>query len=121
MKKLAWTGGVLLLLLLAPLAAFAAHHVNGTWQLDVTLGDGQGGSATLTLQEGDGGKLTGKYNGALGEVELTGKVDGNNVEVSFESQAGAVTYKGTVTGDTIEGTCTYGQLGEGTFKGKKTG
>lgn len=118
MKKLSWTGMALLLLLL-PVSAFAAHHVNGTWTLEVTLGDGQGGSATLTLEEGEGGKLTGKYSGALGEVDVTGTVDGNDVVVSFESQAGTVTYKGTVDGNTMEGTCAYGQLGDGTFKGTK--
>jgi hypothetical protein len=118
MKKFALTS-VVLSLLLAPVAALAAHHVNGTWQLDVTLGDGQGGQATLTLEEGEGGALTGKYSGALGENDLTGTVNGNEVEVSFDSQAGTVTYKGTVSGNTIEGTCSYGQLGEGTFKGTK--
>ena len=47
-------------------------------------------------------------------------VNGNEVEFSFTSdQAGKVSYKGTVDGDTMEGTCTYGDLGSGTFKGKK--
>lgn len=107
-------------LLLFAGAALAAHHVNGTWILSVDLGGGQGGDATFVLQEGEDGVLTGTYSGAVGTAEVTGKVNGNEVEFSFTSdQAGKVSYKGTVDGDTMEGTCTYGDLGSGTFKGTK--
>ena len=103
---------------LAVVPAQAAHHVNGTWVLTVDLG-GQGGDATFELEETDG-KLTGTYSGAVGSADVTGTVNGNEVEFSFESgQAGKVTYKGTVEGDSMEGTCSYGQLGEGTFKGTR--
>jgi hypothetical protein len=102
-------------------AALAAHHVNGTWALSVDLGGGQGGDATFVLKEGEGGVLTGTYSGAVGSADVTGKVTGNEVEFSFNSdQVGEISYKGTVDGDTIEGACTYGALGSGTFKGKKS-
>ncbi len=106
-------------LLLIATAAFAAHHVNGTWQLTVTLGDGQGGEATFKLEESAGGELSGSYSGALGDADVSGTVSGKNVEFGFDSQAGKVTYKGTVSGDMMEGSCSYGELGEGTFKGSK--
>ena len=110
---------IIAVLSLVPLAALAAHHVNGTWVLSVDLG-GQGGDATFVLEEKEEGKLTGTYSGAVGTADVTGTVNGNEVEFSFDSdQAGKVTYKGTVSGDEMEGTCTYGNLGAGTFKGKK--
>ncbi len=99
---------------------WAAHHVNGTWSVSVELADGQGGSARITLEEGDGGALTGTYEGALGQHELTGKVDGNEVEFGFEAdQIGKVSYQGKVDGAAMSGTCVYGPLGSGTFQAEK--
>ena len=108
-------------LLLFAGAALAAHHVNGKWLLAVDLGGG-GGDVTIVLEEGEEGALSGTYSGQMGTaLEVTGKVNGNEVEFSFSSdQAGKITYKGTVDGDTMEGTCVYGDLGSGTFKGKKS-
>jgi hypothetical protein len=107
------------LLTITALAAGADHHVNGKWSLEVTLGDGQGGQATLDLKEESAGKLTGTYTGALGTVAVTGTVEGDQVEISFDSEAGKIAYSGKVSGDAMEGTCSYGQLGQGTFKGKR--
>ena len=108
------------LLLVSTVAAFADHHLTGKWVLDVKLGDGQGGQATLDLKE-EGEKITGTYNGALGSIPLTGTVKGDQVEITVSSDAGTISYKGKVTGDAMEGTCSYGQLGEGTFTGKRSG
>lgn len=116
MKKIVLTA---LLCLVTPFA-FAAHHLNGTWSLNVSLGGQQGGTASIELMEGEGGALTGKYTGALGNESLMGTVKGSEVEFSFDSQAGKITYKGTVSGNKIEGTCSYGQLGDGTFEGTKS-
>jgi hypothetical protein len=107
------------LLVVSAVAAFADGSVAGKWVLDVKLGDGQGGQATLDLKE-EGGKITGTYTGALGTVPLTGTVKGDEVEISFSSDAGSVSYKGKVSDDTMVGTCSYGQLGEGTFTGKRS-
>jgi hypothetical protein len=106
------------LLSVSTVASFADSSVTGKWVLDVKLGDGQGGQATLDLQQ-EGEKITGTYSGALGSVPVTGTVKGDQVEISFSSDAGSVSYKGKVSGDTMEGTCSYGQLGEGTFTGKR--
>jgi hypothetical protein len=114
--RLYWV--LVVVLVLAATAALADHHANGKWVVDVALADGQGGQATLELEELDT-KLSGTYTGALGTVPLTGDLNGEELEISFESQAGKVTFKGKVSGDTMEGTCDYGQLGKGTFKGKK--
>ncbi len=116
MKKIVLTA---LLCLITPFA-FAGHHLNGSWALNVSLGGQQGGTATIELMEGEGGALTGKYSGALGNESLTGTTNGSEVEFSFDSQAGKISYKGTVSGSKMEGTCSYGQLGDGTFEGTKS-
>ncbi len=116
MKKILLALG---LILFAPLA-IAGHHVNGTWSMNVDLGGQQGGTATFELEEGDGGTLTGTYSGALGNTAVSGTVNGMEVEFSFDSQAGKVTYKGTVSGNAMQGSCDYGMVGEGTFEGTKS-
>ena len=118
-SRLRWIAFVTLALALTA-AAVADHHVNGKWVLDVKLGDGQGGQATLDLKE-EKGKLTGTYSGALGSLPVKGTVNGDQVEVMIDSEAGSIVYKGKVSGDTMEGTCNYGQLGDGTFTGKRSG
>ena len=116
-KKLLTT---VLLILCAPLA-LAGHHLNGTWKLDVMLGDGQGGTATFELTEAAGGILSGTYSGAAGNSQITGTVDGATVKFSFDSAAGNVTYEGTYADGTLSGTCDYGMVGKGTFTGSKAG
>ncbi len=99
--------------------AIAGHHVNGTWKLNVDLG-GQGGTATFELMEGDGGVLTGTYSGAAGNATVSGTVNGAQVEFEFSSQVmGKISYVGTVSGNTMEGSCDYGGTA-GTFKGEKS-
>lgn len=111
---------ILCLVLLAPLAA-AGHHLNGTWKLDVILGDGTGGTATFNLSEEAGGVLTGTYAGQAGEATVSGMVKGAEVEFSFDSPAaGKVTYKGTYADGRLSGTCDYGMAGKGTFDGGKS-
>lgn len=119
MRKRTVLLGLVMVLAWVAVAA-AAHHFNGTWELAVDLGGGQGGTATFKLEEKDG-KLTGTYSGALGQHDVSGTTNGNNFEFWFESpDVGKVSYKGTYAEDgTISGECTYGQMGTGTFKGKK--
>lgn len=107
------------LLTLFAASALAGHHLNGTWKLDVVLGDAQGGVATFELMEEAGGKLTGTYSGQAGSAELTGTVNGADVTFSFDSMAGKVTYTGTYADGDLSGTCDYGMVGKGTFSGGK--
>lgn len=113
-----------LLLLGACLTTAAARGADekvdatGTWKMEVDLG-GQGGSPTFILKQ-DGEKLSGKYKGQLGEADLTGKVKGNEIEFSFETQGAKVTYTGTIDKDTVKGKCNYADQASGTFTGKKT-
>lgn len=95
-----------------------APTVTGAWALDVTL-DAGSGTAVFTFTQ-DGEAIKGRYTGTLGEAEVKGTIKGAEVQFSFESEAGTVVYKGKIDGDTMAGTCVYGMLGEGTFKGKRT-
>ena len=111
---------ILLLLCLMPLVAWAAD-ISGKWEFTVDLG-GQGGTPTFTFKQ-SGEKLTGHYQGALGEADLAGTVKGDKMEFQFtvKGDLGELTakYSGTISGDTIKGTTEYGQLGSGTFTAKR--
>ncbi len=97
-----------------------AQEVNGTWVLAVELDTG-GGDATFVLTVEDG-KISGTYSGALGaNVPVTGQVTEEGVHFSFDSEAGEIVYEGKIDGNTMEGTCDYGLLGPGTFKGERQG
>jgi hypothetical protein len=52
-------------------------------------------------------------------------VKGNELTLNFKVSAQgaelAITYSGTVEGDTIKGKVSLGEMGEGTFTGKKSG
>lgn len=104
--------------------AFAADaNVSGEWDFAVETQAGPG-TPHFSLKQ-DGTTLSGTYKGALGEAPVTGAVKGNEVTISFKASAqGAdmtVVYQGTVEGDTMKGTVSLGDFGEGTFTGKKTG
>ena len=97
--------------------------VTGAWAIEVTISGGGTGTPSVTLKQ-DGEKLTGHYSSAvLGEHDVTGSVKGNAVTFTFvaslEGNSVKVTYSGTVDKDTMEGTVTLGDLGEGTFTAKK--
>jgi hypothetical protein len=96
--------------------------VAGAWQLEIDLG-GNAATPGLTLKQ-DGEKLTGVYSSQLlGEQQVTGNIKGNDItfgfQASFDGNAVKVTYTGTVDKDTMKGKVVFGDLGEGTFTGKK--
>ncbi len=111
--------------LLAMLSAGAALAVDfsGAWDAEVEL-DAGGGVASFVFHQ-DGNKLTGDYTGMLGHAKVTGTVEGTKISWSFTSSAEGmgemkVIYSGQLRQDgTIEGKCTYGQLGTGTFKASR--
>ena len=107
-------------LLLVAVAALAQADLSGKWVIDVAL-DAGSGQATFDLMQADDGTLSGTYGGVLGEISVTGSVSGEEFTLSFDSEAGEITYKGKLNADgTAEGTCEYGQLGGGTFKGTRS-
>lgn len=109
----------LAILFVGAFAAVAGDSVTGKWELTVDLSDGQGGTAAFDLEQAADGTLSGTYNGALGEQKIKGTVKGEKVEFSFDTDAGKVSYMGSVKDGKMSGECTYGSLGRGTFEGEK--
>jgi hypothetical protein len=121
----AWTFGVVAALVAALHAAPNAQKVDvtGDWTFNVETGMGSGTPAITFKQDGE--KLTGTYNGQLGNTTFTGTVKGTALEFSFTSEAQGqtidVVYKGTVdSATTMKGSLAMagGQV-TGTFTGKK--
>lgn len=101
------------------LAADDEVDLTGTWAIEIEIA-GQTGAPEFTLkQEGD--KLSGKYKGQFGEADVTGKVKGKDVEVSFELEDGSkVVYSGTIEeADLMKGKADYAGQAEGTWTGKR--
>jgi hypothetical protein len=96
--------------------------VSGAWALQLDIG-GNTVTPGVTFKQ-DGEKLAGTYSSQLlGEQPLTGTVKGNDITFGFqaalEGNAVKVTYTGKVDKDTMKGSVAFGDLGEGTFTGKK--
>lgn len=103
-------------------AAMAADvNVTGLWTMQVDTQAGSG-SPTFDLKQ-EGSTVTGQYKGQLGEAPVTGTLQGNELTLTYtvsgQGQELIVTYTGTVEGDTIKGKVSLGELGDGTFTGKK--
>jgi hypothetical protein len=102
-------------------AIAADANVAGTWTMTVETQAGTG-NPVFTLAQ-NGSDVTGTYKGQLGEADVKGTVKGNAVELTYTINAQGmelkVVYSGTVEGDTMKGKVSLGDLGEGTFTGKK--
>ena len=96
-------------------------NVTGVWAFTVTTDQG-GGTPTITFKQ-DGEKLTGKYEGQLGNADLTGTVKGNAITFTFtvdvQGQQAPVTYKGTVEKNTMKGSMDIAGMVNGTFTATK--
>jgi hypothetical protein len=100
----------------------APADVAGAWALSVETAQGTG-TPSVTFKQ-DGETLTGTYVSQIfGEQKVTGTIKGAAITFSFtgtmEGNTFTVTYAGTVEKDTMKGKVTIGDLGEGTFTGKK--
>jgi len=104
----------------APSQEKPAPTMTGTWQFEVTHSAGVSKPTVTITQSGE--KLGGKYVGSYGESELVGSIKGTEftftVEIGTEEKV-KVVYTGTLTGDTVKGNVSLGELGEGTFTGKR--
>jgi hypothetical protein len=97
-----------------------AATLTGTWGLEVTHSAGTS-TPTLTITQ-TGEKLNGTYVGTYGESVLIGSIKGMDFTFSVEigtEQKVTVVYTGTLAGDTVKGTVTMGEMGEGTFTGNR--
>jgi len=110
---------------LLALGASAAddENIEGTW--DVTLQTTADKSKPRLDLEQDGSDVTGKYTDEFGTAQISGEVNGKEVELSFtvdipnDKNDLTVTYTGTVEGNTMRGKVKFDKLGEGAFVGTK--
>lgn len=116
-------GAIVALALMTGLAVTAqTANVSGDWTFSVETGMGAGSPAVSFTQDGE--KITGSYNGQLGNTTFTGTLKGSAIEFSFTTEAQGqtvdVVYTGTTDGTTMKGKVAIagGQL-TGTFTGKK--
>jgi hypothetical protein len=94
--------------------------IDGIWEFEVHHPAGVS-KPTVTIGEKEG-KLSGKYVGSYGESPLTGSIKGAEFTFSVEvgnEQKVTVVYTGTVEKDAVKGSVSLGELGEGTFTGKR--
>ena len=81
------------------LAAAVPAQVGGHWDFSVELENGQRGEPVFVLVQ-QGGKLSGTYRGPFGEKEVTGTIDGAEVQLTVQARdkRGSVvlTYQGTL-------------------------
>ena len=98
-----------------------AASMTGTWAIEAHHSAGVSNPTATITQTGE--KLNGTYVGSYGESVLTGSIKDNkeftfSVEIGTEQKV-TVVYTGTLDGDTIKGSLTMGEMGEGTFTGKR--
>jgi hypothetical protein len=94
----------------------------GDWELTVETGQGSG-TPQIQLKQ-NGNALSGTYKSSmLGEAPLTGTVNGNDftfsVKLDAQGQQLTILYSGTVDGSSMKGKASMGDMGEGTFTGKR--
>lgn len=91
--------------------ASGAADISGTWNFSVDLDNGGHGDPTFVFKQ-EGEKLTGTYNGPLGEYKVTGAVTDAKAVFGFDftvdGQTGKATYTGTIESQTkMTGTLTF--------------
>lgn len=101
--------------------AFALADVEGEWEITLET-DADSMKPHLSLTQDDE-SVTGTYKDEFGSVPVTGTVSGNDISLQFRAEIPnenlIVTYTGTVDGNTMKGRVKFGELGEGTFTGRK--
>jgi hypothetical protein len=127
MTKLSLIVSALILLLGTPMLAAKdisalPGSISGTWDLSVTFGERSTQPVAHIKQ--DGTKLSGTYTGLMGTVPIQGTVNGTDIIFKVAIKSGketvTLTYNGTIVDKaSMNGTLTFGQLGEGTWTAKK--
>lgn len=111
-------------------------NVAGTWELAMAPpaggggggaggGGGRGGPQTVTIKQ-DGAKISGTMSGGRGDVNFEGTVSGNDVTWTVQrpgrdGNTMTITYKGTLSGDSIKGSMSFGQGSRDFTMSKKGG
>jgi hypothetical protein len=93
-------------------AVASAANIDGKWKSEFTTPNGDTRTTTYTFKA-DGDKLTGTVSGRNGETAITeGKISGDEISFvvvrNFRGEERKLQYKGTVSGDEIKLSVTFG-------------
>jgi hypothetical protein len=106
---------------MAVAAVAYAAGVAGTWTLSVESPRGTRDSTLILAQEGEA--ITGTMKSQRGDVPVSGTLKGKAIafgyKMSMQGNEMDIQYTGTVEGDAMSGTVSFGAMGEGKFTGKK--
>jgi hypothetical protein len=91
--RILWLGLTLAMVLLV---TSQAADISGKWTFSVDIEDGGHGDPTFFLKQ-ESGKLTGTYEGPLGERNVSGTVTGDVAEFGFSLERDGETVKVTYT------------------------
>jgi hypothetical protein len=89
--------GLIMALSFTSVMTAAATDISGTWNFSVDLAGGGHGDPTFVFKQ-EGEKLTGTYNGPLGDQKVTGTLNGDKAVFGFEFTNDGQTVKATYTG-----------------------
>jgi hypothetical protein len=89
--RIFWLG---LTLAMALLVSLQAADISGKWTFSVDVDGGGHGDPTFVLKQASG-KLTGTYDGPLGEREVSGTVTGDVAQFGFSVERDGETIKVT--------------------------
>ncbi len=111
---------MLVILLATGISLLAQQKINvkGKWEMAVETNAGSG-NPVFELKHVSDTKLEGTYTGRLGDADVKGMLEGNKIHLEFFVSDMQVEYDGTVDGDTMKGKVKLGNMGEGTFTGKR--
>lgn len=102
---------------------FQEASLTGEWSATVAAPRGALEYTMYLTQEGP--RLTGYFQSQYGEIPLKGSIAGDQIKLAWTMSDGSkelsVTMTGTVKGDTISGTATLGDVGQGAFRAERTG
>jgi hypothetical protein len=97
----------------------AAADVTGEWAFEIPTDMGTYYPTCVFQQDGE--KLTGTISGEGGVNELEGTVKGNEIQFSYESEIGTITYEGTIEGtDSMNGVLDVEGYGSATWTAKRS-
>ena len=122
MKRILGTSAILLFMLSVTLAAQGGANISGEWSVTVETSAGSGNPSFTFKQDGE--TLTGTYKGQFGESPLTGTVKGADIKftikINAQGQDLTIEYAGKIESkDSMKGTVKLGEIGEGTWTGKR--
>jgi len=109
-------------LLFAAVSVFAHADVAGNWRVEFVVPTGEMGVNMTINQQGE--TLSGRVVNEDGEFPLKGKVNGDEVTVTWtvpeQGEPLEITMNGTIDGEYITGTARLGRVGEGSLSARRT-